>query len=524
MDTDKSHLTRRDLLKATSGLAVGAAAGPALANSFREDTNKSRMNAMNEKPLHYRTLSDVAHRISSGELSSVTVTSTMLERIADLEPQLHCYYSVNPELAMAGARMADDARDRGESLGVLHGVPIAVKDLCHKQGTTTTAGHSFRQQSVSDFDATVVARLEAAGAVILGKLATTEGAMVGYHRDFEVPRNPWGNLDRWPGVSSGGSGAATAAGLCFGSLGTDTGGSIRFPAAVNGIVGLKPTWGRVSRHGVLDLAPTLDHIGPMTRSVEDAARMLSVIAGYDLQDPTSLSAAVPDYTQGMAEGVTGIRIGWDEAFVSSDIEPHVLAAVRAAVEKLAQLGAEIVDVDIPERSEEEADAWMILAACEAAAVHASTFPSRAPEYGEYFRFFLESGHQATAIQLAQATFARRNASGRVAPVFDQIDLLALPTLATEAFRYDPEDAYGGLDQGKNTLAGVPLDWIGRSQRFVNQWDYNGYPTLSQPCGLSPDGLPLSLQLIGEPLAEALLCRVGYAFEQATDHHQLHPEV
>ena len=262
----------------------------------------------------------------------------------------------------------------------------------------------------------------------------------------------------------------------------------------------------------------------MTRSVEDAARMLSVIAGHDSKDPTSLFAEVPDYSQFIGRDVSGLRIGWDEGFVKADIEPYVFSAVLAAVEKLAELGAEIVEVDIPERSEEEANAWTILASAEAAAVHSTTFPSRASEYGEYFRFFLESGRQVTGVELAKAIFDRRNASGRVAPVFDQIDLLALPTLATESFRYDAEDAYGGYNQKNNTLAGVSIEWLGRSQRFINQWDYNGYPTLSQPCGLSPDGMPLSLQLIGKPLSESLLLQVGYAFQESTNYHRLHPEV
>ncbi len=524
MGFDKNFTTRRDLLKATSGLILGLEAGQSITADVRRETNKSRADYMNETSLHYQTLSYVSDSIASGDLNAVDVTELMLERIKAVEPKLHSYYAVNVDMALEAALAADGARDSGGALGALHGVPIAVKDLCHKRGTQTTAGHSFRKHIISDYDATVVARLEAAGAVILGKLATTEGAMVGYEREFAVPRNPWGDLDRWPGVSSGGSGVATAAGLCFGSLGTDTGGSIRFPSAVNGVVGLKPTWGRVSRYGVLDLAPTLDHIGPMTRSVEDVARMLSVIAGHDSKDPTSLFAEVPDYSQFIGRDVSGLRIGWDEGFVKTDIEPYVFSAVLAAVEKLAELGAEIVEVDIPERSEEEANAWTILASAEAAAVHSTTFPSRASEYGEYFRFFLESGRQVTGVELAKAIFDRRNASGRVAPVFDQIDLLVLPTLATESFRYDAEDAYGGYNEKNNTLAGVPIEWLGRSQRFINQWDYNGYPTLSQPCGLSPDGMPLSLQLIGKPRSESLLLQVGYAFQESTNYHRLHPEV
>jgi amidase len=479
---------------------------------------------MTQDPLHYKTLSEVAARIAEGDLDSVPVTQALLARIEALEPKLHAYITVMGEQALVRAAELDALRDQGMDLGPLHGVPIAVKDLCHMNGARTTDGHSFRKDMVSDFDATVVVKLEAAGAVILGKLATTEGAMVGYHRDFEVPRNPWGDLDRWPGVSSGGSGVATAAGLCFASLGTDTGGSIRFPSAANGIVGLKPTWGRVSRHGVLDLAPTLDHIGPMTRSVRDAARMLGVIAGYDPNDPTSLADPVDEYEAEMERGVAGLRIGWDEAFATQDVEPYVADAVRAAVSRLESLGAEIVEIEVPQLTEDEAAAWGTLAAAEAAAVHEATFPSRADEYGTYFRQFLRGGLETSSVELAKATFARRRAAGRVAPIFHGIDILACPTLATESFRYDPEDAYGGIDADRGVLAGVPLAFFAGSGRFVTIWDYNGYPTLSLPCGFSPDRIPLSLQLIGSPLGEAALCRAAFAFEQVEDFHLQHPSL
>jgi amidase len=530
MDTGNSYPTRRELLQLAAGGLAATAAATALPGCSRSEQNDSanlekpttEVGLMTDAPLHYKTLSEVAATIAGGELDSVSVTQAILTRIERLEPQLHSYINVLGEQALQRAAAADAQRDTGQALGVLHGVPIAVKDLCHKRGFPTTGGHSFRKNLISDTDATVVARLEAAGAIIVGKLATTEGAMAGYHRDFQVPRNPWGVLDRWPGVSSGGSGVATAAGLCFASLGTDTGGSIRFPAAANGIVGLKPTWGRVSRHDVLDLGPTLDHVGPMTRSVRDAARMLGVIAGHDSKDPTTLSQAVPDYEAEMERGVVGLKIGWDEAYATDGVEPHVAVAVRAAVAQLAQLGAEIVELKVPAFVEEELNAWDILAAAEAAAVHEATFPSRAQEYGAFFREFLTQGRAITSVQLANASFARRRAAGRVAPVFEGIDVLASPTLAEESFRYNPEDAYGGIDLEREMLSGVPLQFFSRSSHFVTIWDYNGFPTLSLPCGFSPDGIPLSLQLVAKPLGEAALCRAGFAFEQSQDFHSKHP--
>ena len=514
-------ISRRDMLYKSAT----AFAGVGLAGCGIEALTLSKeLNSMTEQPIHYRSLTEVATQIAEGQLSSVAVTDAILARIDTLEPKLHAYYSVLADEARAKAAEADAKRDRGDALGVLHGVPIAVKDLCHKTGSITTAGHSFRRDAVSDFDSTVVSRLEASGAIIVGKLATTEGAMVGYHADFAVPRNPWGNLDRWPGVSSGGSGVGPAAGLCFASLGSDTGGSIRYPSAANGLVGMKPTWGRVSRYGVLDLAPTLDHVGPMTRTVRDAARVLGAIAGLDANDPTSLSTPVPDFEAGLDGTATGLRIGWDDAFATADVEPYVAEALRGAVATLGNLGATIVELQVPEIEPSETDAWSVMASAEAAAVHEATYPSKTDEYGTYFRQFLSSGRAQTAVELAQAVIARKNASGRIAPVFDNIDLLLIPTLASESFQYDPEAAYGGLDADTGTLAGVPLSFFQRNGRFITIWDYNGYPTLSVPCGLSPDGIPLSLQLIGKPLREAELFRAGFAYEQAHAFHLAHPDL
>ena len=226
----------------------------------------------------------------------------------------------------------------------------------------------------------------------------------------------------------------------------------------------------------------------------------------------------------MERGISGLRVGWDEVFATEDVEPYVADAIRSAITRLASLGAEIVEIKVPMLEEDEAAAWPTLAAAEAAAVHEATFPARAEEYGAYFREFLAGGRETTSVQFAKAIFARRRAAGRVAPIFDDIDLLACPTLATESFRYNPEDAYGGIDLDVGTLAGVPFEWFGRSTRFVTIWDYNGYPTLSLPCGFSPDRIPLSLQLISSPLGEATLCRAGFAFEQAHEFHLQHPSI
>ena len=281
---------------------------------------------MSETALHYMTITELAELIGSGELSPVEATQAQLDRISKLDGHLKSYATVMADHAMLQARRAEQEIADGDYRGLLHGVPIAVKDLCFTTGVRTMGGSKVYADHVPSFDSTVVARFEAAGAVLLGKLNLTEGAMGGYNPALQIPLNPWDN-DRWTGSSSSGSGSATAAGLCYGSLGSDTGGSIRFPAAACGIVGIKPTWGRVSRYGVLALAESLDHVGPMTRSVADAAVILQAIAGFDPNDPTSLSDPVPDYMDGIGAGIEGVRIGYDLNHISDSVDPELTQAV-----------------------------------------------------------------------------------------------------------------------------------------------------------------------------------------------------
>ena len=295
---------------------------------------------MSETPLHYQTISEVGGRLESRELSSVELTGAILDRIAALDGRLKSYVTVMSDQAMAAAQAADAEIAAGRYRGRLHGVPIAVKDLCFTTGVATMGGAKALRDFVPDFDGTVVRNLNDAGAIILGKLNLTEGAMAGYNPEFDIPVNPWG-ADRWAGASSSGSGVATAAGLCYGSLGSDTGGSIRFPAAACGTVGIKPTWGRVSRYGVLALGESLDHVGPMTRSAADAGIMLQVLAGHDSNDPTSLHAPVPDMLAGLGQGVEGIRIGVDEDYIGGgDVDGEVAEAALAGARLLESMGAQ----------------------------------------------------------------------------------------------------------------------------------------------------------------------------------------
>lgn len=329
---------------------------------------------MADESLHFRTITELAGLIASRQLSPVEAARAQLDRIEALDGSLQSYATVMAESAMAQATQAEAEIAAGRYRGPLHGVPIAVKDLCFTTGVRTMGGTRVMADQVPDFDATVVSRFHAAGAVLLGKLNLTEGAMAGYHPDRGVPVNPW-DADAWSGASSSGSGVATAAGLCYGSLGSDTGGSIRFPSASCGVVGVKPTWGRVSRHGVLALAESLDHVGPMTRSTADAGIVLQAIAGADPNDPTCLPVPSPAMLEGIDQGVSGLRLGFDERYATDGVDMDLARAVADAVKVLDDLGAEIVEVRLP-ALEEYLAAWPVLCSAEAALAHQATYPSR----------------------------------------------------------------------------------------------------------------------------------------------------
>ncbi|MDE2959679.1 MAG: amidase [Chloroflexota bacterium] len=460
---------------------------------------------MAEALLHYQTITEVAERIRSREISPVELTEAQLNRIAALDGELKSYATVMAELAMAAARTAEQEIVAGRYRGPLHGVPVAVKDLCFTAGVATMGGAQVLWDLVPDFDSTVVSKLNDAGAVILGKLNLTEGAMAGYNPAFDIPINPWG-ADRWAGASSSGSGVATAAGLCYGSLGSDTGGSIRFPAAACGTVGIKPTWGRVSRYGVLALAESLDHVGPMTRSAADAGIMLQALAGHDSNDPTSLRAPVPDMLAGLGQGVAGVRIGVDEEYISGDdVDAEVAAAVMAGARLLESMGAVLVPVRMPDILPYSL-AWGVLCAAEAANAHIDTYPSRADDYGPWFRGWLELGCKYTAVDYAAANLVRMECNGVLAGIFTGIDVLVCPSMTTPPGRVTPEELYGPMGDDEWTWG-----------RFTIPYDFNGAPTISLPAGLNSEGLPLSIQFVGRHLAEPLLVQVGDAYERATEH-------
>ena len=467
---------------------------------------------MSESPLHFLTITEVAGLIRQKQVSPVEVTEAILSRIQELDGRYQSYATVVADQAMESARAAENEIAAGRYLGPLHGVPVAVKDLCFTKGVRTMGGTPVLSGHVPDFDATVVSNLAAAGAVLLGKLNLTEGAMAGYHPDFPIPVNPW-DPELWTGVSSSGSGVATAAGLCFGSLGSDTGGSIRFPAASCGVVGIKPTWGLVSRYGVLALAESMDHVGPMTRNAADAGIMLQAVAGHDPNDPTSLPGPAADMLSGLGESVRGVRIGLDRRYVEEDVDGELSEAVLAGIGVMEELGAEIVEVDMPD-TREYTRAWNVLCPAEAADAHRATYPSRRDEYGPWFRGWLDKGWKVTGAEYAQANNVRAACNGLLREVFQNIDVLACPSTIAPPGRVTPEQLrapMGGDDD---------LKW----GRFTVPFNFNGAPTISLPCGQNSDGLPLSLQFVGKHLSEPLLVRLGHAYEQVTDWHKMRPQV
>lgn len=454
--------------------------------------------------LHYLTLAEVAGLIRTRAVSPVVIVTAQLDRIHGLDSTLHAYALVTAESALAQARIAEAEIHAGHYRGPLHGVPIAVKDLFCVKGVRTQGGLKLLSGHVPELDAAAVGRLRDAGAILIGKTQTTEGATDGYHRDFQIPRNPWGE-NRWPGVSSSGSAVAVAAGMCFASLGTDTGGSVRIPSASNGIVGLKPTHGLVSTEGVLPLAPSFDHVGPMARSVGDAAILLRALAALDEQ----------------TLGIEGVRIGFDERLCSEGVQPYMIEALWQAVRVLENRGARVVPVSLP-ALDEVSRIWYTIAAREAALAHGDTYPSRAAEYGEGFRAFLERGRAVSAAEYDVAQRHRLDWIARTAECFREFDVLACPGLPEEAFRYNPEDAYRGPDLSGVGSDGIPAAFLATMDRLMLPFNLNGYPALSLPCGMSPAGMPLSLQLVGRAHAEPLLIRCGTVFEDETAWHLLHP--
>tara|TARA_B100001750_G_scaffold220719_1_gene208652 strand:+ start:109 stop:1506 length:1398 start_codon:yes stop_codon:yes gene_type:complete len=464
------------------------------------------------KEYHYKTIEELSLLIKNKKLSPVEITEYILKRISILDPEYKSYVTVMHEQAITSAQNAEKEIATGNYRGPLHGVPIAVKDLCFTKGVRTMGGCKVMENHIPSYDATVITKLNNAGAVLIGKLNLTEGAMRGYHPEFQVPVNPW-NKDKWVGNSSSGSGVATALGLCFGSLGSDTGGSIRFPSACCGIVGLKPTWGRVSRYGILALAESLDHVGPMTRSSADAGFILQAIAGYDENDPTSLTDVMPDISTTISKDIKGIRIGFDEKYATEGVNEEVAKSVVDSLSVLKDLGAEIVDVKMPDISK-YISFWYDIARAESILAHSEFYPNKREDYGFFYRKWLDTGSKITGSEYAHANNMRIECNSLIKTAVEPVDVLLTPTLIAPPHTITPEMLYGPskLIHNKNF------------QKFTIPYDFNGTPTLCTPSGFTEDGLPLSIQFVGKHLSEPLLCQIGNAYEKLTGFTSAHPDV
>jgi aspartyl-tRNA(Asn)/glutamyl-tRNA(Gln) amidotransferase subunit A len=455
--------------------------------------------------LVYATIREIGNRLRRKTLSPVELTRTLLERIERLDGRLNAFVTVTADRALADARAAEAAIGRGNVASPLVGIPLAYKDIYATRGVLTTGGSALLADWVPTEDATCVRRLQNAGAVMLGKVITHEfafGIQLPGHR-FAAAKNPW-DLERMPGGSSSGSGAALAAGLAYGALGSDTGGSIRGPASLCGIAGLKPTYGRCSRAGVLTLSWTLDHTGPMARTVEDCAYLLQALAGHDPADPASSREPVGDYVTPLGRGIRGLRVGVPREYFFEGIDPEVEKAFEQALATLRQLGATVEDVEIP--SIQAAAANMVILLAEAFAYHERDLREHPERFGELLRERMLAGGLITATEYVQAQRLRARLQADMAAVLRRADVLATPTspkpAPTFATVYDPE--------------------YGSPRGNTGAFNMTGLPALAVPCGFTASGLPISLQLAGRPFDEATVLRVGHTYEQATEWHKRHP--
>ena len=464
---------------------------------------------MSDDELAFLDMAELTALLHARKLSPLELTQAMLSRIERLDHRLCAYARLTPELALQQARDAETMLMQRRILSPLHGVPIGLKDLCYTKGIPTAAGMPLYRDFVPRFDGTVVSRLRRAGAITLGKLQMTEGAFADHHPDISVPVNPW-HADHWSGASSSGSGVATAAGLCFGSIGTDTGGSIRYPSAANGVTGLKPTWGRVPVNGAFELAASLDHIGTMCRSAADCGAMLGLIAGADPHSPEALRAAVPDYLAGNPRDLAGLRIGIDPDYNGVGVDAVMQAATLQAAEVLRSLGAELRTVRFPDTTETIAD-WPVACSVETAVAHEATFPSRRAAYGPGLAGFIDQGLSTSALDVQKVWLRRRAFSGRVAALFETIDLLLIPGQPMAS----PTNA-------EMATLGTDAESFARLVRFSAPFNMSGSPTITLPSGFTPRGTPVAVQLVSAHLNEALLVRAGRAFQRVTDWHRRHP--
>ena len=473
---------------------------------------------MNSNDIPFLSATELADLLKTREVSPVEATEAYLSRIEQVDPALNAYITVTADQARSEARQAEAEIAAGNYRGPLHGVPVAVKDQFCTEGVLTTGGSSILSDYIPDYDATVMAKLREAGAVLLGKLNMSEFAMGdAFHHPYGRPRNPW-DLSRNPGTSSSGSGAATAAFLCATSLGEDTAGSIRGPAAFCGLVGIRPTWGLVSRHGMLASTWSMDAAGPISRTVKDCAVTLQAIAGYDPNDRYTRNAPVANYLEGLDAGIQGLRVGVLSDRVNADgVEPDVRDAVAAAVGQLGELGAEVEEVSIPLIAQSAAISTTLIYV-DATAVHRRGLQDHPEKYDDNNRVRLLTGALIPAQAHQKANRLRHIIREQILEALERVDVLVLPTSSVQATPI-PTEA-GMAKNGKQDF----LAMLGGRRTYTTPSNLAGVPGLSINCGFTSDGLPVGLQMVGRPYDEPTLFRAAYAYEQATDWHTRRPPV
>ena len=457
--------------------------------------------------LHYLSVADAAAQIKSRQLSPVALTKAYLQRIDRLNDRLHAYVEVCAESALAQAGIAEGEISAGKYRGPLHGIPFALKDNFDTAGVATTACSRIFKNRVPKTDATVTARFKAAGAILLGKLTMSELAMVGAPGFGEEARNPW-DLEHAPGWSSSGSGVAVAAGLCAAAMGTDSGGSVRFPASHNAIVGLLPTYGRVSRHGIIPLSGSIDFAGPLTRSVEDAAIVLQALAGRDALDEASSTHSVPNFSAGLHGRIDGLRIGVT-AIDEDHVDPQVKAALHSALLELERLGASLHDVTLP-LVEHAHIAGSIIYLSEGYALYHEQLRHNPQDIAPVFRMYGNLGALFSSADYIQAQRLRSAMKKEMGKLFGHVDIIALPITASPPAKLADFNPFVLSDSKRS----------GPTEVF----NLIGAPAISVPCGFADTGLPIGLQLGARKFDETTLLRAAHAYEQSQQWHNLHPQL
>ena len=469
------------------------------------------------------SLADTGALIRCKQISPTELVAAALRRINDLNPKLNAFLTITGELAEQQARVAEEEIQKSNYRGPLHGVPVSLKDLIYTQGIRTTAGSKILADFVPDADATVVDKLREAGAVLVGKNTMHEFAygITNDNPHYGPVRNAW-NADRSSGGSSGGSGVAVAAGMVFAAVGTDTGGSIRIPASFNGIVGLKPTYGRVSRHNVYPLGLTLDHVGPLARTVADVGIVYQTIAGYDVKDPYSMDPSLGSLGSlgsnnklgsiGLRGSLGSMKVGVPGNYFFDDLQPDVERAVRRAISVLQELEAVIVPIKMPGMEALTAASRDTLLA-EAYVVHKEHLKNRANDLGQDVRDLLERGRDIRAADYVEQQMARARIRREIELLFEKVDVIVTPTTPLTAF---------AIGQTKVELGGKEDDARLASTRFLRAFNASGHPALSLPCGFDADGMPIGLQIVGRMWDEEKVLQAGYAYERATEWHKKRP--